>query len=81
MDRRDFLRLAGVGTGTLAAAGRAAANHEDGTDPQPADGTEAYESKTRTLKYPLAGVPAVLERGDTLRLELDAADPGDVTAT
>ena len=62
MDRRDFLRIAGAGTGTIVAAGPVAADHEDGEYPQPADGTEAYESKIRTLKYPLAGVPAVLER-------------------
>ena len=81
MDRRDFLRIAGAGTGTIVAAGPVAADHEDGEYPQPADGTEAYESKIRTLKYPLAGVPAVLERGHTLRVELDATDPGEVTAT
>jgi predicted phosphodiesterase len=81
MDRRDFLRIAGAGTGTIVAAGPVAADHEDGEYPQPADGTEAYEPKIRTLKYPLAGVPAVLERGHTLRVELDATDPGEVTAT
>ena len=81
MDRRDFLRIAGAGTGSIVAAGPVAADHEDREYPQPADGTEAYESKIRTLKYPLAGVPAVLERGDTLRVELDATDPGDVTVT
>jgi hypothetical protein len=82
MDRRDFLRIAGAGTGTLVGAAPVAADH-GGTEeyPQPADGTEAYESKIRTLKYPLAGLPAVLERGGDLRVELDAADPGAVTAT
>ena len=81
MDRREFLTLAGTGAGSLVLAGPAAADHEGAEEyPQPVDGTGSYEPKIRTLKYPLAGVPAVLEGGDTLRVELDATDPGDVTA-
>ncbi|MFW5963830.1 MAG: metallophosphoesterase family protein [Natronomonas sp.] len=80
MDRRQFLRAASVSAGTFLTAGEAVADHEEETYPQPADGSEVYESKIRTLRYPLSAVPAVLERNDTLRVELDVDTPGDVTA-
>lgn len=81
MDRREFLRAAGTTTGSLLLAGQTTADHEEATYPQPVDGTEVYQPKIRMLKYPLSGVPAILETNDTLRVELDAEDPSGVEAT
>lgn len=78
MERRAFLRsvaTAGVATGL---AGRAGATDGEG-NPGPVDGTGPYRPKVTELRYPLAGVPAIVETGDRLRVELapdaDVADP------
>lgn len=75
MERRTFLRT--VGAGALAGvggAGSAAANGDSEAEqnPTPADGSEVYVPKVNEIRSPLAGVPEVVEAGDTLRVELDA---------
>lgn len=83
MDRRRFLRLAGAGTGSLLATRPVAADHEDDEEleyPVPADGSEVYDPKITALRYPLAGVPAIVEAPDDLRVELDVDHPAPVRA-
>ncbi|WP_255152034.1 metallophosphoesterase family protein [Halorarius halobius] len=81
MERRTFLRTTGLALSGAAATGTAAGDGE--TNPTPVDGSEPYQPKIRTLRAPLAGVPAIEEAGDALRVELDAeagVDPATVTA-
>ena len=80
--RRTVLR--GLGAGLVsAAAGRAAADPvSDAVEAAPSVFGEVGR-RIDTVRYPLVGVPAVVEPGETLRVELDTEvdDPGDVSAT
>jgi 3',5'-cyclic AMP phosphodiesterase CpdA len=75
MDRREFLARTGTAAvGTAAFVGEAAADHsqEGEENPTGGDGTRPYQSKIRTIRSPLAGVPTIEVVGDVLRVELDA---------
>lgn len=82
MERRTFLRTTGQTLAGTTLVGSAAGGHGE-ENPTPADGSEAYRPKVRTIRAPLAGVPTVEGVGETLRVELDEAagvDPATVTA-
>lgn len=92
VDRRTLLRGVGAGLVPLAAGGAAGSPAiDDGEGDPVSDGVdEAVKAAPKvfgevgrridTVRYPLVGVPAIVEPGESLRVELDA-DPTDVSAT
>lgn len=81
--RRTVLRGLGGSLVPLAAGGAVADPISDGVDDAVRTAPSAFGEVGRrieTLRYPLVGVPAVHEPGETLRVELDA-DPDSVSAT
>lgn len=81
--RRTLLRGVGAGLLPLSVGGSVADPISEGVDEAARTTPSVFGEIGRridTLRYPLAGVPAVREPGETLRVELDAT-PEDVSAT
>jgi len=84
VDRRSVLRGVGAGLVPLTAGTAAGDPVSEAVDDAVKTAPTVFGEVGRRIgevRYPLVGVPAVREPGETLRVELDVEDPGDVSAT
>lgn len=83
--RRSVLQGVGAGLVPLAVGGAAADQVSGAVDDTVKTAPSVFGEigrRIETVRYPLVGVPAIKEPGETLRVELDVeTDPGAITAT